>query len=68
MCACMLNHFRLFVTLRTVARQSPLPMGFSMHEYGVGCHALLQGFFLIQGSNSCLPAYPNQPIENKFKF
>ena len=31
------------------------PPGSSVHgilqEYGVGCHALLQGIFLIQGSN-----------------
>ena len=25
---------------------------------GVGSHALLQGIFLIQGLNSCLPAFP----------
>ena len=27
------------------------PRGFSRQEYGVGCHALLQGIFPTQGSN-----------------
>ena len=35
----------------TVARQVPLSMGFSSQ---VGCHGLLQGIFLTQGSNRCL--------------
>ena len=38
-CAYMLSHFsrvQLFVTLWTVARQSPLPMGFSRQEYWNG--------------------------------
>ena len=39
------------------------PLGFSVHgdspskNIGVGCHALLQGIFLTQGSNSGLPHY-----------
>ena len=28
-----------------IAHQAPLSMGFSRQEYGVGCHALLQGIF-----------------------
>ena len=43
-----------FVTPWVVARQAPLFMGFSRQETGVGCHALLQGIFLFQGSNPCL--------------
>ena len=31
------------------------PWGFSRQEYGVGCHALLQGIFPTQGSNPGLP-------------
>ena len=31
-----------------VAHQTPLPMEFSRQEYGVGCHALLQGIFWTQ--------------------
>ena len=31
--------------------QALLSIGFSRQEYGVGCHALLQGIFLTQGSN-----------------
>ena len=42
---------QLFVTLWTVAHQAPLSMGFSRQDTGVGCHALFQGIFLIQGSN-----------------
>ena len=40
-----------FVTPRTVAVQAPLTMGFSRQEYWRGLHFLLQGIFLIQGSN-----------------
>ena len=39
MLACMLSHFsrvRLFATQWTVAHQSPMPMGFSRHEYWSG--------------------------------
>ena len=44
-----------FVTPWTVARQAPLPMGLSRQEYlGVGNQSLLQGIFLIQGSNTGL--------------
>ena len=53
----MLNHFshvQLIATPWTVARQAPLSMGFSRKNTGVGCHALLQGIFLTQGSNPCL--------------
>ena len=31
--------------------QAPLSMGFSRQNTGVGCHFLLQGIFLTQGSN-----------------
>ena len=37
-----------------VAYQAPLSMGFSSKNTGVGCHFLLQGIFLPQGSNPCL--------------
>ena len=50
----MLSHFshvRLFVTLRTIAHQAPLSLGFSCKSTGVGYHSLLQGIFLTQGSN-----------------
>ena len=32
-------------------------MGIARQEYGVGCHTLLQGIFLSQGSNLGLPNY-----------
>ena len=55
--ACMLRCFsrvRLFATLWTVALLASLSMGFSRQEYRLGCHALLQGIFLIQGLKLCL--------------
>ena len=48
------SHVQLFVTLWTVVCQAPVSMGFSRQEYGVGCHALVQGIFLTQGLNPCL--------------
>ena len=45
----------LFATLWTVAHQAPQSMGFSCKNTEVGCHALLQGIFLIQGSTPHLP-------------
>ena len=47
----LLSRVRLSVTPWTVARQPPLSMGFSGKNTGVGCHFLLQGIFLTQGSN-----------------
>ena len=35
----------------TVAHQAPLFLGFPRQNTGVGCHFLLQGIFLTQGSN-----------------
>ena len=49
-----LSHVWLFVTPWTVARQAHLSIGFSRQEYWSGCHALLQGIFLTQGSNLSL--------------
>ena len=46
-----LNHVRLFVTPWTITSKPPLSMGFSSKSTGVGCHFLLQGIFLTQGSN-----------------
>ena len=43
---------RLFATVRTVVRQAPLSGDSPGKNTGVGCHALLQGIFLTQGSNS----------------
>ena len=54
MCACVLSRFShvlLLTTPWTVARQAPLSMEFSNKNTGVGCHFLLQGIFLTQGSN-----------------
>ena len=56
--ACRLSHFsrvQLFATPWTVARQAPLSVRYSpSRSTGVGCHALLQGIFPTQGSNSSL--------------
>ena len=47
-CCCCFSHVWLFVTPWTVACQVPLSMGSPGKNIGVGCHALLQGIFLIQ--------------------
>ena len=48
------SRVRLFVTPWTVAHQAPLSMDSPGKDTGVGCHALLQGIFLTQGSTPCL--------------
>ena len=51
---CVLSHFScvwLCTTPWTVARQAPLPMGFSRQEYWSGLPCLLQGIFPTQRSN-----------------
>ena len=51
-CMCQLfSHVQLFGTPRTVAHQAPRSMEFSRKNTVVGCHFLLQGIFLTQGSN-----------------
>ena len=40
-----------FVTPWTVARQTPLSMGFPRQGYWSGCHSFLQGIFQTQGQN-----------------
>ena len=53
----MLSHFshvQLFVTLWIVASQLFCPWDPLGKNTGVGCHALLKGIFLMQGSNPCL--------------
>ena len=42
---------RVFATLWTITGQAPLSMDSPGKNTGVGCHAFLQGTFLIQGSN-----------------
>ena len=53
----LLSGVRLFVTPWTIAYQAPPSVEFSRQEYGVGCHFLLQGIFLTQGSNLGLPHF-----------
>ena len=54
-CHAMLSSVWLFETLWTVAHQASLSMEFSRQEHWrVGCHTLLQGIFLTQGSKLCL--------------
>ena len=51
----LLSRVRLFATPWTVACPASLSMGFFPGKNtGMGCHSLLQGIFLTQGSNSCL--------------
>ena len=56
-CAMLLSHFScvwLFVTLCMTACQIPHPWDSPGKNIGMGCHFLLQGIFLTQGSNLCL--------------
>ena len=46
----------------TVARQAPLPWGFSGKNTGVGCHFLLQGISPTQGPNLSLLCLLNRWI------
>ena len=49
------SHFQLFAAPWTVAHQAPLcPWASPGKNTGTGCHTLLQGFFLSQGSNTSL--------------
>ena len=45
------SHVQLFVTPWTVALQAPLSIEFPGKNTEAGCHSLLQGIFLNQGSN-----------------
>ena len=47
------NRVQLFVILRRLASQAPLSDSPGKNT-GVGCHSLLQGFFLTQGLNTHL--------------
>ena len=47
----------VFVTPWTVAHQAPRPWHFPGKNAGVGCHFLLQGITLTQGSNPRLLCY-----------
>ena len=49
-----LSCVRLFVTPGTVVCQALCPWDSPGKNTGVGCHALLQAIFPIQGSNPCL--------------
>ena len=50
-CVCALSYIQLFLTPRTVACQLLCPSNFPDKNTGAGCHFLLQGIFLTQGSN-----------------
>ena len=70
-----LSHVQLFLTPWTAVCQAPLRMEFPGKNPGAGCHFLLQGIFLTQGSNPRLlhllhwraglftPEPPGKPIE-----
>ena len=58
---CMLSCFccvQLFLIPWTIACQASRSMDSPDKNTGMGCHALLQGIFLIQGSNPCLLCLP----------
>ena len=45
------SRVRLYATPEMAAHQAPPSLGFSRQENWSGCHSLLQGIFLTQGSN-----------------
>ena len=49
----LFSHVQLFVTLCTIAYQTPLSISSPGKNTGVGCHALLQRIFPTQGLNLC---------------
>ena len=51
MCAQLLQLCLILCDPMDCSLHTPPSMGFSRQEYGVGCHALLQGIFPTQGSN-----------------
>ena len=53
-----------FATLWTVAYQAPLPIGFPGRNTEVGCHFLLQGIFLTQGSQFLTTEPPGKPCDH----
>ena len=66
-CVCVLSCVWLFVTLWTVASrlhklQLLSPWDFPGKNTGVGCHFLLQGIFLTQGSNPRLLQSPGRQV------
>ena len=64
---CMLgrfSHVRLLASLRTVAHQVPLSMGFVGKNTAVGCHSLLQEIFLTQVSNPHLCVSPALQVDS----
>ena len=52
------NRVQFFATLWIVAHQAPQFMGFSRQEYGVCCHALLQGNLPNPGIEPMSPTSP----------
>ena len=52
--ALSLSHVRLFATPWTAVQQASVLGDSPGRNIGVGCHALLQGIFLTQGSNAGL--------------
>ena len=48
-CVLVIQSCLTLPSLDYLAFQAPLSMGFSRREYGVSCHALLQGIFWPRG-------------------
>ena len=51
---CVLSRVRLLATPWTTVHQAPLSMELSSKNTGMGCHPLLQGILLTEGSNTRL--------------
>ena len=79
MCAQMLSHVQFFVTLWTIAHQTPLSMGFSWQEYRSRLSFPPPGDLPNQGSNphlllllywqtGSLPAEPMRKFQDTGNF
>ena len=63
-CVFVLSHVQLFSNSRTVVHQAPLSMKFPGKNTELGCHFLLQGTFVTQGSNPCLLHLPYLQVDS----
>ena len=60
---CVLSHVRLIATLCTVARQTPLSMGFSRQEYRSGLQFPPPGNLPDQGMEPAIPLSPALQVD-----
>ena len=63
LCCCLVAQLRLFTTSMDCSQPGSSVHGISPGKNtGVGCYFLLQGIFLTQGSNQCLPHWQEDSL------